>query len=216
MAKARMYVRRLSPFRWTWEWGLLLAIGFTAFSGLMARVMLGNIDLPSIIEAGDVAEARVLRWHAVDVTLPAMDRFIVAADLEWTDKTGVKRRVQYARVDLDVLESLGGKVHYSNFAPFVSGPLTMQVRYRIREPKSEHPTSDVALLMPTCSPTLNCNVIVLDQAGRARVNSRWRFFYLYDWLVIWLCVGGIAALQTARLAGLVGRKDEAGALSLGS
>jgi hypothetical protein len=57
-------------------------------------------------------------------------------------------------------------------------------------------------------PYSNCNVLVLNQQGQSRLAARWRFFYNYDWAIVWLCVATFVGLQIARLGGWIGRNDK--------
>jgi hypothetical protein len=206
-------LRRLSLFRWTWEWALLLLVGFFLYSGMVARIVLGSIELPDVENGGDVAEAKVLRADAWDYTrVPTIDKAVLTLGLEWQDKAGGQRRADNVRVDLELFKELGGIVTTTKYdnrfeVTTATPPPTVRIRYRLRsETPTASPTDD--MLVPNCRPYSNCNVLVLNQQGQSRLAPRWRFFYMYDWAVVWLCVATFVGIQVARLGGWIGRNDK--------
>src|SRR5262245_9306399 len=169
-------LRRLSLFRWTWEWGLVLLVGFFLYSGMIARIVLGSIELPGIESGGDVAEAKVLQAHVWDMLAPTMDKAVLTLGLEWQDRAGGQRRADHIRVDLELFKELGGILTTTKDIITVTTatpPPSVPIRYRLR---SETPTASSTddMLVPNCRPYSNCNVLVLNQQGQSRVAGRWR------------------------------------------
>jgi hypothetical protein len=203
-------LRRLSLFRWTWEWGLLLMIGFCLYSGMISRVVLGSIELPGIESGGDVAEAKVLRADAWIMSMPTMDKAVLTLSLEWQDRASGQRRADHVRVDPELFKEVGGILtttkDVSGFAVMTATPPpSVPIRYQLRS-ETPPPSSMDDMLVPNCRPYSNCNVLVLNQQGQSKLAARWRFFYEYDRAMVWLCVATFVGLQIARLGGWIGRE----------
>lgn len=206
-----MNLRRISPFRWTWEWLCIFLLPFVLFWHEFARYEIGDIDIAMLERGGIAGEAELTRISGGPDADFARTKGPFAymwqrmaffdVDLTWQDSAGVKRQARNVHVDPDL-----GMAHGFR-APDRPERLRVPIRYLPRDGVRSPPgvVEQLGTTPPACSPWENCNVTVVDRSGSMHIASQSRFWHVWGgWLMLG-CVGGLPALIVLRWCGVIGR-----------